>query len=1051
MQPRKRPGGDPIGSPNSKAPRTTLLPPGPVPNAPLCVPSERHAAVSLLPASPPRQSPCPTQPVGTALGRTELQSLPHLSTHSTPAAASSAPDCPAPTSAALPIGSPNASVWPAPAEVPFRSISLRVDEEDGAPTLPASLLTGSSSLLLERGTATANCFYEDTDSPRSTPPTYLPQPSRLTGRCSEWGRMSDDGASSPDLLLTNGESHRGDLSDFQHPPGPHPRAPDGAHGAGTPLDTSPAPWSGAAASTVDEAGPFYGLPDAVRGLLARHHGVTELYPWQQTVLRAMQRHQSYLFSLPTSSGKTLVAEMALLRSLLVRRRSAMLVLPFISLAEEKREGLEPFGAALGFAVHGYYGVNGRFPVPQVPGLLVCTIEKGNSVLNHLAEEKRLTALGTVVVDELHMVGEEGRGATLEMLLTKLRFACPDVQVVGMSATVPNLHQLADWLGAGCFEHNHRPVPLKEFVKVDQQVLDLEGNCVRTVSATADDPSGLLPLICEVCPQSSLLVFCATKMNCQECALTICRQLPPHFREYHGEERAQLLQDLRSCSDVADPTLQQTVPYGVAYHHSGLTMEERELLERAFRQHSLAVLCCTSTLAAGVNLPAKRVIFRTPYVGRTFLSKSQYMQMAGRAGRKGCDPYGESFLLLQPKEQVAGWALVHSGLEPCTSQLAAGLDATSATSPTALQKCVIETVASGLVRSRADLQRFVASTLSFHQAQDGQCRALLDAFSHTLNVLMDAKLIEEERLGDAPASASEGAAEQMAGAKEPEGNQSAELAGGALRATPFGTSAYKANFSIKEASFARTEFERLLDCGLILSDELHLCYLVTPFRDLVTPDWALFLALYHQMSATRQRISQMIGISERLLLSRSVGQQPTKVLPQPDKVAREELVLKRFFAALVLCDVVSELPMARVELKYKLNRGTIQALLKAAQVFANMMVNFSNTMGWYSLERVLAGYVKRLGFGVKPDLVPLTEIKGVQAARARALWNAGFRQVKDIAKVDVETLLLRLRLKCKSTRMLSRRAAQQIIGSARALLQAQAKELQEEAKELLAPE
>ena len=90
----------------------------------------------------------------------------------------------------------------------------------------------------------------------------------------------------------------------------------------------------------------------------------------------------------------------------------------------------------------------------------------------------------------------------------------------------------------------------------------------------------------------------------------------------------LLQDLRSCSDASDPVLQTTVPYGVAFHHSGLTIEERELLEKAFRSRIVMLLCCTSTLAAGVNLPAKRVIFRSPYVGRDFLTKARYMQMAG---------------------------------------------------------------------------------------------------------------------------------------------------------------------------------------------------------------------------------------------------------------------------------------------------------------------------------------------------------------------------------------------------------------------------------------
>ena len=119
----------------------------------------------------------------------------------------------------------------------------------------------------------------------------------------------------------------------------------------------------------------------------------------------------------------------LLQALLLRQKTALLILPYVSLVEEKMEGLELFGTALGFRVDGYYGVSGRFPVPKGPGLLVCTIEKGNSVLNHLAEEGRLNELGTVVIDELHMLGDGPRGVSVEVLVSKLLFACPEVPFV----------------------------------------------------------------------------------------------------------------------------------------------------------------------------------------------------------------------------------------------------------------------------------------------------------------------------------------------------------------------------------------------------------------------------------------------------------------------------------------------------------------------------------------------------------------------------------------------------------------------------------------------
>ena len=118
------------------------------------------------------------------------------------------------------------------------------------------------------------------------------------------------------------------------------------------------------------------------------------------------------------------------------------------------------------------------------------------------------------------------------------------------------------------------------------------------------------------PEESCLIFCSTKKNCENVASLISQYLPADLKQYKRAEKLKLFNELReeNANNVC-PVLRQSLQYGIAYHHSGLTTEERQLIEQAYRDGVLCLLTCTSTLAAGVNLPAKRVIIRSPYVAR----------------------------------------------------------------------------------------------------------------------------------------------------------------------------------------------------------------------------------------------------------------------------------------------------------------------------------------------------------------------------------------------------------------------------------------------------
>ncbi|KAK4310065.1 hypothetical protein Pmani_018339 [Petrolisthes manimaculis] len=825
-------------------------------------------------------------------------------------------------------------------------------------------------------------------------------------------------------------------------------------------------------------GPFYGLPSSVARLLKEHRGISQLYEWQEECIRAGSDGSNLLICQPTSGGKTLVAEIIILQHILLRRRHAIFVLPYVALVQEKVRGLSIFGVELGFLVEEYAGSRGSFPPKQRKNkhvVYVATIEKAGGLVNWMVEGGggRSGGVGVVVVDEVHMLAEQGgRGASLESTLTKLRFAATDVQVVGMSATVGNLKELAQFLGATLHHGTFRPVTLTEHIKVGGDLWE-----VNAVARTDDDilrnhriscfpyseeqlgydKDQVGGLVGEVVPQHSCLVFCPTRRSCEAVAEMLCRVLSKELKQFRHSEKVSLYRTLvEEGGGSVCPILRKTIPFGVAYHHSGVTEGEKKALEEGYLAGTLCCLCCTSTLAAGVNLPARRVIIRAPYTGREFLTRARYKQMVGRAGRAGLDTSGESFLILQPQQLFQARSLLVSEIEECRSTL-------EQDGERGLTSLVFSSVALSVAPSLPCLTRLAHTALWALQASrnptstidvNAKVRELVERLRKKglVRVKLENELhspAKQDKDSHCPVQRTpenvSGVGEESPGSTSClpalhslDKNVAQALAhpvadSDVLTVSRLGHAAIKGNVDLDLAGRLYTDLCVARE-NLAVNSHLHLLYLVTPYQPLsstpLVPD--VLYAAYMALGEEELKVARLLGISEGVVVKLRIGHK-SKV---------DWGVVERFYVALLLHQVWSGAGIWEASNTFHVHRGFTQQTLTAAAAFASSVYHFCQELKeLWAFRDLLANFTQQLSACCSAELLPLMDLPAVKRGRARQLYQAGYQTLQDVARADVGHLV-------KSIDHLSFKMATQLVNSAKMLLLERAETLQVETEEVM---
>lgn len=677
-------------------------------------------------------------------------------------------------------------------------------------------------------------------------------------------------------------------------------------------------------------------------------GLKELNPVQALAVEK-GLDKSLIVAAPTASGKTLIAEIAALQTV-QRGKKVIYIVPLRALAHEKYREFKAKYESLGYKIGLSIGdLDAADPWLASYDVIIATSEKLDSLLRHGITWAR--EIGLVVADEIHLLNDPSRGPTLEMVLTRLKAYKP--VILGLSATINNFEELARWLEADAVRSDYRPVKLYTGVAFEGEVTfvpdrryDLSENYLHELTSI---------------PKQSLL-FISTRRGTEATAekLGAARSLSIEPTEANALEA--LAKKITSSLEHTTPQcerLARCIRTGTAFHHAGLTNKQRTLVEDGFKQGLLKLICATPTLAAGLNLPAYRVIIRdlkrfSSFRGMDYLPILEVQQMAGRAGRPAFDKEGEAILLPKNRQEADyAWKhYVHGEPEKIYSKL--GVEPV-------LRTHVLALIAGGVCSSRKELVEFFSRTFYAYQYQDmTQLKAHLDKI---LSLLQGFEFITME-----------GAHDEFTTAFVWEEDDAS------LKPTKIGRRVSELYIDPLTADFLIRSLKRLHEPQLFTV--LHMlakCMEMKPGLNLRKRDF--------------EAVEEVIAREEHNLLEKP---------PSEWELEYEDFLREVKMASLFLA-WSNEAGEDRLLEAFGVAPGELRARLDIADWLLYASQELTLLSGEKSLLKELRKARLRVKHGIREELLPFIRLKGVGRVRARRLHSAGITSLAKLRNVSEESL------------------------------------------------
>lgn len=351
-----------------------------------------------------------------------------------------------------------------------------------------------------------------------------------------------------------------------------------------------------------------------------------------------------VISSPTGSGKTVLFELAIVRLLNLTNDPNTLKVLYISptkalCLEREKDWCSKF-SSYGLTVGALTSDTSYLETDKVKkaNIIITTPEKWDLVTRKWADYSKLFKLiKLLLVDEIHIL-RDNRGSTLEVVITRMKKICRPLRIIALSATVPNIQDVSGWIKLNSdsgqnavtlvFGDEYRPVKLEKLVFGYRQTMnDFVFDSFLN--------NKLVEIIREHSNNKPVLIFCPTRNS----TISTAKYLSKNLRV---DNRSQ------SPATIKEKELKELSMLGFSYHHAGLSLPDRLSVEKNFINGNTKVLCSTSTLAVGVNLPAYLVVIKgtKTWTGAAFeeYSELDILQMMGRAGRPQFETQGKAVLM-----------------------------------------------------------------------------------------------------------------------------------------------------------------------------------------------------------------------------------------------------------------------------------------------------------------------------------------------------------------------------------------------------------------------